>query len=89
MLRKASDRGMFTMSYCYESHEAAAFAEAGVDVMVAHLGLTTGGSIGATDSFTMSPRWLHRPGHRDQGDLHGDQPRHHRRAARRAARGSR
>ena len=54
MLRKASERGLFTMSYCYESHEAAAFAEAGVDVMVAHLGLTTGGSIGADDSFTTS-----------------------------------
>ena len=54
MLRTASELGLFTMSYCYEAHEAAAFAEAGVDVMVAHLGLTTGGSIGATDSFTMS-----------------------------------
>ena len=54
MLRRASERGLFTMAYCYEAHEAAAFAEAGVDVMVAHLGLTTGGSIGADDSFTMS-----------------------------------
>ncbi len=54
MLRKASERGMFTMAYCYETHEAAAFAEAGVDMMVVHLGLTTGGSIGADDSFTIS-----------------------------------
>lgn len=54
MIRTASRRGLFTMSYCYETYEAAAFAEAGVDVMVAHLGLTTGGSIGADDSFTLT-----------------------------------
>ncbi len=47
MIRKANKRGMFTLAYVYEPHEAPAMAEAGVDVLVAHLGLTTGGSIGA------------------------------------------
>lgn len=54
MIHKASERGMFTLAYCYDPREAPAMAEAGVDVMVAHLGLTTGGSIGADDSFTSS-----------------------------------
>lgn len=47
MIRKANKRGMFTLAYVYEPHEAPPMAEAGVDVLVAHLGLTTGGSIGA------------------------------------------
>ncbi|MCQ3804994.1 MAG: phosphoenolpyruvate hydrolase family protein [bacterium] len=54
MIRKASERGLFTLAYCYDPKEAPMMAEAGVDVMVAHLGLTTGGSIGADDSFTSS-----------------------------------
>jgi predicted TIM-barrel enzyme len=52
MLKLAAERGMFTLAYVYEPHEAPAMAEAGVDVIVAHMGLTTGGSIGATDAFT-------------------------------------
>lgn len=54
MIHKASERGLFTLAYCYDPQEAPMMAEAGVDVMVAHLGLTTGGSIGADDSFTSS-----------------------------------
>lgn len=54
MIRLASRRGLFTLAYCYETHEAPMMAEAGVDVMVAHMGLTTGGSIGADLSFTKS-----------------------------------
>lgn len=52
MIRRASERGMFTLAYVYQPHEAPSMAEAGVDVVVAHMGLTTGGSIGAVDSFT-------------------------------------
>ena len=47
MIRKAAKRGMFTLAYVYEPHESPMMAEAGVDILVAHLGLTTGGSIGA------------------------------------------
>lgn len=54
MIAKASERGMFTLAYCYDPKEAPMMAAAGVDVMVAHMGLTTGGSIGADDSFTSS-----------------------------------
>ena len=54
MIRKAAKRDMFTLAYCYEPHEAKTMAEAGVDVVVAHMGLTTGGSIGAGLSFTKS-----------------------------------
>lgn len=52
MIRLAATRGMFTLAYVYETHETPAMAAAGADVVVAHMGLTTGGSIGADSSFT-------------------------------------
>ena len=52
MIRLAAARGMFTLAYVYETHETPAMAAAGADVVVAHMGLTTGGSIGADSSFT-------------------------------------
>lgn len=52
MIRLAAERGLFTLAYVYETHETPAMAEAGADVVVAHMGLTTGGSIGADPSFT-------------------------------------
>lgn len=62
MIRRASERGMFTLAYVYQPHEAPSMAEAGVDVVVAHMGLTTGGSIGAVDYSTIrrdQPRHPH------------------------------
>lgn len=52
MIRLAAARGLFTLAYVYETHETPAMAAAGADVIVAHMGLTTGGSIGADASFT-------------------------------------
>lgn len=52
MIRLAAERGLFTLAYVYETHETPAMAGAGADVVVAHMGLTTGGSIGADPSFT-------------------------------------
>ena len=54
MIRQASDLGLFTMAYSFTPDEACRMVEAGVDVVVAHMGLTTGGSIGAKDSFARS-----------------------------------
>lgn len=54
MIRLAAARGLFTLAYVYETHETPAMAGAGADVVVAHMGLTTGGSIGADLSFTKS-----------------------------------
>ena len=53
MVGLASRMGMFTMPYVFSADEAAAMAEAGADVLVAHVGLTTGGMIGASDRRTV------------------------------------
>ena len=47
MIAKAHDKDMLTTPYVFSEAEAAAMAIAGADIIVCHLGLTTGGSIGA------------------------------------------
>jgi predicted TIM-barrel enzyme len=47
MISKAHDKDMLTTPYVFSEAEAAAMAIAGADIIVCHLGLTTGGSIGA------------------------------------------
>ena len=48
MIRWCQDLDFFTIVYCFTPQEAAAMAEAGSDCIIAHAGLTTGGSIGAS-----------------------------------------
>jgi predicted TIM-barrel enzyme len=47
MIAKARSKDMLTTPYVFNEDEAAAMAKAGADIIVCHLGLTTGGSIGA------------------------------------------
>lgn len=47
MISKASELGMFTTPYVFSAVDAEKMAKAGADIIVCHLGLTTGGSIGA------------------------------------------
>src|SRR6185312_15770366 len=47
MISQAHDKDMLTTPYVFSEAEAAAMAIAGADIIVCHLGLTTGGSIGA------------------------------------------
>lgn len=47
MIRKAHALDMLTCPYVFDPQQAAAMAEAGADCLVAHMGLTTKGSIGA------------------------------------------
>ena len=47
MIRKAHERDMLTTPYVFSAEEAVAMAKAGADIIVPHMGLTTGGSIGA------------------------------------------
>ncbi len=54
MIRTAHQRGLFTLAYTFTSDEGVAMAKAGVDIIVSHMGLTTGGSIGAGQSYTKS-----------------------------------
>ncbi len=53
MIRKAHAIGLFTTPYVFNVDEATAMAEAGADIVVAHLGLTTKGSIGASTAYTI------------------------------------
>jgi predicted TIM-barrel enzyme len=47
LIAKARDKDLLTTPYVFNPDEAAAMAKAGADIIVAHMGLTTGGSIGA------------------------------------------
>ncbi len=47
MIRMAHELDMLTAPYVFEAEQATAMAEAGADVLVPHMGLTTGGTIGA------------------------------------------
>jgi predicted TIM-barrel enzyme len=47
MIKTARTKDMLTTPYVFCEGDAAAMAEAGADIVVCHLGLTTGGSIGA------------------------------------------
>jgi predicted TIM-barrel enzyme len=47
MIAKAHEKNMLTTPYVFSEKEAAAMAIAGADIIVCHLGLTTGGAIGA------------------------------------------
>jgi predicted TIM-barrel enzyme len=53
MIRTAHELDLLTAPYVFDEGEATAMAEAGADVLVPHMGLTTGGSIGAETSKTL------------------------------------
>ncbi len=53
MIRLAHAKGMFTTPYVFNEDEARAMTEAGADIIVAHMGLTTGGAIGAETALTL------------------------------------
>src|SRR5512136_1413359 len=47
MVRLAHEMDLLTTPYAFTPEEARAMAQAGADILVAHVGLTTGGTIGA------------------------------------------
>lgn len=53
MIRIAHEMNIFTTPYVFNVDEARAMAEAGADVVVAHMGLTTKGSIGAATAISL------------------------------------
>jgi predicted TIM-barrel enzyme len=54
MVREAHKLDMLTCPYVFNEDEARAMAEAGADVLVPHMGLTTKGSIGAGTALTLA-----------------------------------
>jgi predicted TIM-barrel enzyme len=53
MIRLAREKDLLTTPYVFDSQQAEAMARAGADIIVAHMGLTTGGSIGAETALTL------------------------------------
>ncbi|MCC5812607.1 MAG: phosphoenolpyruvate hydrolase family protein [Ectothiorhodospiraceae bacterium] len=53
MIRMAHEMDMLTTPYVFSAEEAVAMAEAGADMIVPHMGVTTGGTIGASTSKTL------------------------------------
>lgn len=52
-IRLANELDLFTSPYVFDAEQAAAMARAGADQLVAHVGLTTSGSIGAGVALTL------------------------------------
>jgi predicted TIM-barrel enzyme len=53
MIREAASLGLLTSPYVFDPGQAAAMAQAGADVLVPHMGLTTKGTIGARTAKTL------------------------------------
>ena len=53
MIRAASELELLTAPYVFTPDDARSMAGAGADVLVPHMGLTTGGAIGATTAKTL------------------------------------
>jgi predicted TIM-barrel enzyme len=53
MIRAAHELDMLTAPYVFDPDQATAMAEAGADILVPHMGLTTGGTIGAATAKTL------------------------------------
>ncbi|MGQ4880768.1 phosphoenolpyruvate hydrolase family protein [Billgrantia sp. LNSP4103-1] len=53
MIRLAHEMDMLTTPYVFSADEAVAMAEAGADIIVAHMGVTVGGTIGAESAKSL------------------------------------
>ncbi|GAA0720495.1 phosphoenolpyruvate hydrolase family protein [Clostridium malenominatum] len=53
MIRKAHELDLVTSPYVFDKEQAIAMAKAGADILVAHMGLTTKGTIGAKTALTL------------------------------------
>ena len=53
MIAEAHAQDMLTTPYVFNPDEAIAMTKAGADIIVAHMGVTTGGTIGATSAKTL------------------------------------
>jgi len=53
MIAEAHKLDLLTTPYVFNADEAKAMTKAGADIVVAHMGVTTGGSIGATSAKTL------------------------------------
>lgn len=54
MIRLAHEKGLLTTPYVFSAQDAVAMTQAGADIIVPHMGLTTGGNIGAETALTLA-----------------------------------
>lgn len=54
MIRQAHELDLLTTPYVFDADQAIEMARAGADIIVPHMGVTTGGSIGAATSKTLA-----------------------------------
>src|ERR1019366_9438267 len=54
MIRIAGAMDLLTTPYVFSEADATAMAEAGADIIIAHMGLTTGGAIGAETALRLA-----------------------------------
>jgi len=53
MIRQAHEMNLLTTPYAFNADDAEALAQAGADILIPHMGLTTKGTIGATSALTL------------------------------------
>lgn len=54
MIRLAHEKDLLTTPYVFSAGDAVAMTEAGADIIVPHMGLTTGGNIGAETALSLA-----------------------------------
>jgi len=54
MIRLAHEKDLLTPPYVFSAEDAIAMTQAGADIIVPHMGLTTGGNIGAETALTLA-----------------------------------
>lgn len=54
MIRLANEKDLLTTPYVFSAEDAVAMTQAGADIIVPHMGLTTGGNIGAETALTLA-----------------------------------
>ncbi|HEX7376562.1 MAG TPA: phosphoenolpyruvate hydrolase family protein [Pirellulales bacterium] len=74
MIRLAREMNLLTTPYCFNPDEAEAMAQAGADILIPHLGLTTKGTIGAATAVTLADavgrvQAMHDAARRARGDV--------------------
>lgn len=65
MIRQADQLGLLTCAYVFDEEQARTMTQAGADVIVVHLGLTTAGAIGAKTALTLDDAVLRTQSIRD------------------------
>jgi predicted TIM-barrel enzyme len=53
LIAAAHGLDLLTTPYAFDAEQAAALTQAGADILVAHMGLTTSGTIGAATALTL------------------------------------